>query len=664
MQVNIGGQRIGSGGNMTTELHNYGYSTHNLSENFKTSAAPGVLIPFFVKPVMVGDQFEIDMDAIVRTLPTIGPLFGSFKLQADFFFAGVRLYQGILHNNPINIGMKMNQVLLPQIEISHKYTAGDYAQNNFSNSQMATNCLLKYLGLSGLGRSANEQMNATIKRKINAVPALMYYDIFKNYYANKQEEKAYVITNVSEDIDPAVYKIKLQTERKDKREYVEYQLNEEFVIANNQNLVIDGAGLSLDNVLISIENRIDTLNNYIKQNYIELKNYDETYIWIKYKSAAAARVYIELNGDKVITNSIYKLKEFPLENIDNMRRDILGFNTLGERFIIQDGMEGNFLPYNTLFSVDVNDATNNRYPMNGLVVKTYQSDIYNNWINTDWIEGENGIAEITKVSVTDGSIKLDDLLLQKQIYNMLNRVATAGGTYQDWEEVNYTHKVLRHAETPMYYGGMSSEVVFEEVVSTSESGDNRKQQLGGLAGKGTLVGKNGGHIEIDVPENGFIMGIVSLTPRIDYTQGNEFYMTEFNSVDDFHKPALDGVGFQDLMVEQMAWWDTVISPNSSSIIYRGAVGKTPAWINYMTSVDKAYGDFADMNKAGYMILGRNYEVGDNTTGIVKDLTTYIDPQKFNYPFAYAELDAQNFWINIGCKVKARRIMSAKIIPNL
>ena len=39
-------------------------------------------------------------------------------------------------------------------------------------------------------------------------------------------------------------------------------------------------------------------------------------------------------------------------------------------------------------------------PQMGLVVKTYQSDIFNNWINTEWIDGENGINAITAVYIS------------------------------------------------------------------------------------------------------------------------------------------------------------------------------------------------------------------------------------------------------------------------
>ena len=49
------------------------------------------------------------------------------------------------------------------------------------------------------------------------------------------------------------------------------------------------------------------------------------------------------------------------------------------------------------------------------------------------------------------------------------------------------------------------------------------------------------------------MGIVSITPRIDYSQGNEWW-TELRTWNDLHKPGLDQSGFQDLMMGQQAWW--------------------------------------------------------------------------------------------------------------
>jgi hypothetical protein len=95
-------------------------------------------------------------------------------------------------------------------------------------------------------------------------------------------------------------------------------------------------------------------------------------------------------------------------------------------------------------------------------------------------------------------------------------------------------------------------------------------------------------------------------------------------------------------------------------IQKMSAGKIPAWTNYMTNYNRTYGNFAIESNQMFMTLNRKYEI--DTTGI-KDLTTYVDPQKFNYIFADARLDAQNFWMQIGIKMIKRSKMSAKIMPH-
>ena len=43
--------------------------------------------------------------------------------------------------------------------------------------------------------------------------------------------------------------------------------------------------------------------------------------------------------------------------------------------------------------------------------------------------------------------------------------------------------------------------------------------------------------------------------KIDYSQGNNWDI-HLETMDDLHKPALDQIGFQELITEQMAWWNT------------------------------------------------------------------------------------------------------------
>jgi hypothetical protein len=109
----------------------------------------------------------------------------------------------------------------------------------------------------------------------------------------------------------------------------------------------------------------------------------------------------------------------------------------------------------------------------------------------------------------------------------------------------------------------------------------------------------------------------------------------------------------------MAWFDTEVDA-SGTVTYKTA-GKQPAWINYMTNVNQTRGNFAIEGDSMFMTLNRRYEQG---TGGIEDLTTYVDPSKYNEIFAQTDLSSQNFWVQISNKITARRKMSAKVIPNL
>ena len=202
---------------------------------------------------------------------------------------------------------------------------------------------------------------------------------------------------------------------------------------------------------------------------------------------------------------VITLNEFPLKNIDEMRTAILKKTDLGEEFDI--GELGK-LPYAQINGITAIGNNYSYFNLNGLCVKTYQSDIFNNWINTEWLDGENGINAITAVSTAGDEFTIDSLNLAKKVYDMLNRIALSGGTYEDWQEVNYGEQALRRAESPIYQGGMSSEIVFEELVSTAEPTD---KPLGTLAGRGNLTDRKGGKIEIECKEPCIIMGIMSIS---------------------------------------------------------------------------------------------------------------------------------------------------------
>ena len=105
-----------------------------------------------------------------------------------------------------------------------------------------------------------------------------------------------------------------------------------------------------------------------------------------------------------------------------------------------------------------------------------------------------------------------------------------------------------------------------------------------------------------VTEPGYIMCICSITPRIDYSQGNQ-WDTELKTMDDLHKPALDGIGYQDSINSERAWWAGYYNADPEK--KETAAGKTVAWINYMTNVNRTYGNFAIKDNEAFMVMNRN-----------------------------------------------------------
>ena len=87
----------------------------------------------------------------------------------------------------------MAQVKLPQITVALNATYDKVYKENgeeFQWTQVNPSCLLAYLGIRGFANLSGVTTKTATK---NAVPILAYYDIFKNFYANTQEDNFYII---------------------------------------------------------------------------------------------------------------------------------------------------------------------------------------------------------------------------------------------------------------------------------------------------------------------------------------------------------------------------------------------------------------------------------------------------------------------------------------
>lgn len=680
----IGKNTLGGGKKINVNLKTYNRSTHDLSYIWRSSMAPGTLVPFCKILMTPGDTMEIDLTHQIMTHPTIGPLFGSYKVQADVFQCPIRLYNAMLHNNALNIGLKMSDVKLPKTyvetsDIDTMYFSGSGGQDH----QISTSCVLSYLGQRGYVGENNTSSEDPLIVKRNAVPLLSYYDIFKNYYANKQEENFYTIAEYTET---EFTDILLSTAEGAYTNAI--SINKNLYIGVNKKSKYYSTNLknSLKGLIISVYNKNENGTiKYVNYRITDIGNFEKisNQIWAVprhgnidvgvFKVIQTDQSVITATLGKIMDTTIKSLHKYPLKEIDEVREDILAagkneWTTQGSWPYIRDLFERTWGITIGEFNYSIKNfpfsgkqglaALNSTSVQAGLCVKTYQSDIFNNWVNTEWIDGPNGINAVTaiKIDPESQSFQLDTLNLAKKVYDMLNRIAVSGGTYQDWIETVYTNDYVERTETPIYEGGMSAELEFQEVISQSATQD---EPLGTLAGRGKTTGQRGGHLVVKATEPSYLIGIVSLTPRVDYCQGNDFDTT-LETLNDIHKPTLDAIGFQDRMCETLDWRSVKYDSNKNKV--NGSIGKQPAWIDYMTNFNKTYGNFAIKDNEAFMVLNRWYESNPKTQE--GDYTSYIDPQKYNYVFADTDLNAMNFWVQLGVHIKARRMISAKVIPNL
>nr|WAE43678.1 MAG: major capsid protein [Microviridae sp.] len=689
-KITLGGKRLGSGKQMQVEQEDFGYSSHDLSNVFRSTMSAGTLVPFMVQQALPGDQWRIKLNLDCKTLPTIAPIFGSFKIQADIFTIPMRLYNSWVHNNKLNIGMNMSQVQIPQLNIWQVDSQSPWLQNNPTNYPINNANILKYLGISGAGSLNTGTGSNFINRKFNAIPLLGYWDIFKNYYANKQEPNAYVLTtnttpgtydsctgNVgsalpvdmnTSGINPLVGSIlqfQIVIDFISAGVKTQQALNEIY-IKNNTTNVYNNISAYMQGQLIILPDNTAIMPTPTSQ-YWYAVNQGGTV-----RTSGLSNVAALLKGVETLMSTNYAaapiIQPFPLVDIDAIRESILSnagnvsylvsYNTVNSTLISSTlGLE-----INTSQATIIPSVALQRFSQNGLLLKTYQSDIFNNWLNETTMTAANIVSNI---NTSAGYITIDAIELGYKVYRMLNQIAVGGGSYQDWQKAVYNHELFGAAQIPMYVGGLSKELVFSEIWSAagvqSMGANQTSQPLGTLAGKGSMGDKHiGGDIDITVSEPSYIMGIVSLTPRLDYSQGNEWHMN-LSNWDNLHKPHLDEIGFQDLITERLAWFGVNNSSGTVTGWSSTAIGKQPAWINYMTNFNRDFGQFAEANNLMCMVINRRYQGG---LGFVTDATTYIEPNLYNYLFAYTSLDSQNFWMQILSQIEVRRKMSAKIMPNL
>lgn len=713
-KVTLGGKRLHDEVVEAFKVDMSGYqgASHNLSTKVRGTVAPGTLVPIYANVIEPADKFSMKITSAIRTEPAIGPLFGSFEYAIDVFTARASLYNKMMHNNRSTLARNMDKVYLPLIEltgpnIAHP-TIKQAALNGQANEfQIGRSSLMKMLGVSGLGYIRSNASNK-ITCTVPADMMLMYYEIGQQFYCNKQEPEAYVIstrlvespttvTAIRYTFQPAYWylwdginpvELGIVATPTNDSPYSEIDLRgtglrltsdgicdvqliyNEVIVPYQTNITVDGNDLGAGWDVVG--------NGSVIGRYAGVEvdaDFAEEVLTIKFEKTTPGTYSFIIkaeprsDAESMSLRTEAVLESFPLENIDLMRDRILEQPASSPLIIkgpedVDEYFEG--LPYttnNTLFSnlpeaiPGLPGQTTVAGTGAGLLVKTYKADRFNTWLNTEYVES---MMEAVGVAVTGSKVLINDLNSAESLYNLEARIAASNQTYKGWIQAAYGISPNIEAEVPVFRGGVVGNITFDEVISNTGTDT---EPLGTLAGRGTLDGGSG-KISFSMDEPGLVMAILSITPRIGYTQGNKWF-TRRQTMDDAHKPEYDGIGYQPLLTDELHAATT--ERDILGVPTYRSVGKQPAWAEYMTDIDTNFGNFIPLNNRGYMVLNREYQLVQEATEpafIIADPTTYINPAKHNYMFANAALDAQNFWVHVNFEITAYRKVAKKQIPRV
>lgn len=155
--------------------------------------------------------------------------------------------------------------------------------------------------------------------------------------------------------------------------------------------------------------------------------------------------------------------------------------------------------------------------------------------------GESHIADLSNAT----GVTLNDLRRAEAIQKWMEKNARGGNRYIETLLVHFGIKSSdARLHKPEYLGGGKNPVVISEVLSTDGA------NTGEMAGHGVSIGRSNSFGGKYFEENGWLIGIMSILPRTQYTQGlNKHWLHE--SKEDYYWPSFAQLGEQEVDIKEL-----------------------------------------------------------------------------------------------------------------
>ena len=251
-----------------------------------------------------------------------------------------------------------------------------------------------------------------------------------------------------------------------------------------------------------------------------------------------------------------------------------------------------------------------------------------------------------KVNVDELGVNINDLRTSNALQRWFERNARGGSRYV---EQILSHFGVRSSDArlqrPQFLGGVRMPISVSEVLQTSSTDATSPQA--NMAGHGISAGINNGFNRY-FEEHGYIIGIMSITPRTGYQQGVPRDFMKFDNMD-FYFPEFAHLSEQEIKNKELFVSD-------DETYNEGTFGYTPRYAEYKYKASESHGDFR--GNLAFWHLNRIFSSQPNLN------TTFVECNPSNRVFATSDTEDDKFWIQIYQDVKTLRLMPKYGTPML
>lgn len=239
---------------------------------------------------------------------------------------------------------------------------------------------------------------------------------------------------------------------------------------------------------------------------------------------------------------------------------------------------------------------------------------------------------------------INDLRLAFRLQEYLEKQAR-GGT-------RYIENILAHfgvrssdkrLQRPEYITGIKSPVSISEVLNTTGTVDDPQ---GNMSGHGVAV-TTGNYGRFFCEEHGFIMGIMSVTPKTAYQNGLHKMWSRLSDPTEYYFPTFANIGEQEVKNKEIFAWQG-INPDNATF------GYVPRYAEYKFIGNRVAGDF--QTSLDFWHLGRKF----TATPLLNQ--SFIECNPSDRIFAVQDA-VDNLWVQVYHRIKAIRRMPKFGIPS-